>query len=106
MAKWRSKHHDVANDSGRALMVRKGSKSAPRQIRPVCALGLKMKVRKIYKAEVLSHLMKRRSEQEAVTSGNLHRIRGARPWMSGVELRRLRAESCQIRVILCGILKK
>lgn len=65
-----------------------------------------MRVRKIYKAKVQSHLMKRRSEQGAVTSGNLHRIRGARPWMSGVELGRLRAESCQIRGILCGILKK
>ena len=65
-----------------------------------------MRVRTIYKVKVLSHLMKRRSEQGAVTSGDLHRIRGARPGMSGVECGRLRAESCQIRGILCGIVKK
>lgn len=69
-------------------------------------LGLKMRVRTIYKVKVLSHLMKRRSEQGAVTSGDLHPIRGARPGMSGVECGRLRAESCQIRGILCGIVKK
>lgn len=72
MAIWRSKHNGVANDTDRALMVRKIAKAATRQIRPSTGvLGFKkMRARTIYKVKVLSY-----TYEKTVRTGSASRWR-------------------------------